>query len=142
MTRQETLLFLLRQAMGNGFEFRPWYENHTQREWPGMEEALRVMTTEGRLHGLIFSHEFARAFWKKGAQMSFVIPASTYKRINGKGEVITITRKPFTRRTIKANVWKYHLRQMAVSEDPLRYLRRFLPVHEEKIASEEYPATG
>ena len=51
--------------------------------------------------------------------------------MNGKGEVVTINRKPFTRRTIKADVWKYHLRQMAITDDPMRYLRRFLPTHED-----------
>jgi hypothetical protein len=38
-----------------------------------------------------------------------------------------VTRKPFTRRTIKPDVWKYHLRQMAAAEDPIDYLCRFLP---------------
>jgi hypothetical protein len=41
-----------------------------------------------------------------------------------------VTRKPFTRRTIKPDVWKYHLRQMAAAEDPFVYLRRFLPMQE------------
>jgi hypothetical protein len=59
------------------------------------------------------------------------VPAATYSRLNGKGEVVTINRKPFTRRTIKADVWKYHLRQMAMSEDPIRYLKRFLPTSED-----------
>lgn len=142
MTRRETLLLLVRQAMANGFEFRQWFQSNVLPEWPGPEEAVRILTTEGRLHGLVFSHEFARAFWKKGAQMNFVVPAATYDRINGKGQVVTITRKPFTRRTIKADVWKYHLRQMAVSEDPLRYLKRFLPIHEEITSPEDFSAAG
>jgi hypothetical protein len=142
MTRQETLLLLLRQAMANGFDFRVWYQAHVLPQWPGIEDAIRVVMSEGRLFGLVFSHEFARAFWKKGAQMNFVVPAATYERVNGKGQVMTISRKPFTRRTIKADVWKYHLRQMAVSEDPLRYLKRFLPIHEEMVAAEDYSAAG
>ena len=66
--------------------------------------------------------------------------------MNGKGEVVTINRKPFTRRTIKADVWKYHLRQMALSEDPLRYLKRFLPTHEDfnsqRLEAESLSAAG
>jgi hypothetical protein len=142
MTRQETLLLLVRQAMANGFEFRQWFQSHILPEWPGVEEAVRILMTEGRLQGLLFSHTFARAFWKQGAQMNFLVPGATYERLNGKGEVVTITRKPFTRRTIKADVWKYHLRQMAVSEDPLRYLKRFLPTHEELSAPETFSALG
>jgi hypothetical protein len=41
--------------------------------------------------------------------------------------VVQVTRKPFTRRTIKPDVWKYHLRQMANADDPIEYLCRFLP---------------
>src|SRR5277367_5819904 len=130
MTLHEFLLALIRQAQSNGFDFRPWYQAHISPDWPGPEEASALLATEGRFYSLVFSHEFALAFWKKGAQMHFVIPSTTYTRMNGKGGIETINRKPFTRRTIKANVWKYHLRQMAVAEDPIRYLKRFLPSHE------------
>ena len=131
MTRQETLFMLLSQAVANGFEFRRWYQATISMEWPGADESIELLATESRFYALVFSHEFARAFWKKGSQMSFIVPSVTYSRMNGKGEVETISRKPFTRRTIKADVWKYHLRQMALSEDPIRYLKRFLPTHEQ-----------
>jgi hypothetical protein len=48
-------------------------------------------------------------------------------RMNSRGEVIQVTRRPVARRTIKPDVWKYHLRQMAISDDPVAYLCRFLP---------------
>jgi hypothetical protein len=131
MTRKDTLVMLLNQAYSNGFEFRRWFTANFSTEWPGADEAVSLLSTEGRFYALVFSHDFARAFWKKGAQMNFIVPASTYSRMNGKGEVVTINRKPFTRRTIKADVWKYHLRQMAMSEDPIRYLKRFLPTSED-----------
>jgi len=47
--------------------------------------------------------------------------------VNGQGEVVQVTRKPFTRRTIKPDVWRYHLQQMAIADDPIDYLCRFLP---------------
>lgn len=130
MTRTETLLVLISQALANGFEFRRWFQTNISPEWPGSEEAVALLVTEGRYYSLVFSHDFARALWKRGAQMNFVVPSATYSRMNGKGQVVTINRKPFTRRTIKADVWKYHLRQMAITDDPLRYLKRFLPTHE------------
>ena len=139
MHRKETLLLLLLQAQSNGFDFRRWFQANISLDWPGLEEAVGFLTSEGRYYALVFSHDFARALWLKGAQMSFVVPSMTYSRMNGKGEVVTINRKPFTRRTIKADVWKYHLRQMAVSEDPMRYLKRFLPAHDElAVSSEEF----
>jgi len=131
MTRKDALLTLINQAHANGFEFRRWFQANISPEWPGAEEAVELLTTEGRFYSLVFSHDFARAFWKKGAQMSFIVPSVTYSRMNSRGEVETISRKPFTRRTIKADVWKYHLRQMAVIDDPVRYLKRFMPTHEE-----------
>jgi len=131
MTRKETLHILISQAHANGFDFYRWYQANIAADWPGTDEAVAILTTEGRFYALVFSHEFARAFWKKGEQMNFVVPAATYSRMNGKGQVVTINRKPFTRRTIKADVWKYHIRQMALSEDPIRYLKRFLPTHED-----------
>ena len=40
--------------------------------------------------------------------------------------MITVTRKAFTRRTLKSDAWMYHLREMAAREDPLEYIRRFV----------------
>jgi hypothetical protein len=131
MTRKEALHILISQAHTNGFDFRRWYLHNIGSEWPGNDEAVTLLTAESRFYALVFSHDFARAFWQKGAQMNFIVPAATYSRMNGKGQVVTINRKPFTRRTIKADVWKYHLRQMAMSDDPLRYLKRFMPTHDD-----------
>jgi hypothetical protein len=146
MTRKETLLALISQSHDNGFDFRRWYQANLSNEWPGVEEAVALLSTEGRHYALIFSHDFARAFWKKGAQMKFIVPSLTYSRVNGKGEVVTINRKPFTRRTIKAGVHVWHLRQMAASEDPIGYLNRFLPTWESaestRMEAEDLAPTG
>jgi hypothetical protein len=127
MNRKELLRLLLNQAQFNGFEFRRWFQTHIRPAWPGTEAALALLAEEGRHFTLLFSHDFARCFWRSGAHMSFQVPSVTYPRVNSSGDVIQVTRKPFTRRTIKADVWKYHLRQMAASEDPIDYLCRFLP---------------
>jgi hypothetical protein len=127
MNRKDILHLLLNQAQFNGFEFRRWFQSHVQPAWPGADPAITLLAAEGRHYALLFSHEFARCFWQSGAHMSFMVPAVTYPRINGRGEVVQVTRKPFTRRTIKPDVWKYHLRQMAAAEDPVKYLCRFLP---------------
>lgn len=128
MNRKEMLRQLLNQAQFNGFEFRRWFLSHVHSGWPGSEEALSLLASEGRYYTLLFSHDFARSFWKTGAQMSFIVPSITYPRVNGHGEVTQVTRKPFTRRIIKPHVWKYHIRQMAIADDPIEYLCRFLPI--------------
>ena len=75
---------------------------------------------------MLFSHDFARAFWRTGSQISFAVPATVYHRVNTRGDVIEVTRKPFMRRSNRPGVWKYHLRAMAASEDPIEYICRFL----------------
>lgn len=126
MNTKEILQSLLHKATFNGFEFRPWFQAHVRPDWPGTDQALTLLASEGRYYTLIFSHAFARYFWSSGSQIVFSVPGSTYSRVNSRGEVIEVTRKPFMRRTNKPGVWKYHLRQMAAADDPLEYLLRFL----------------
>jgi hypothetical protein len=136
MIRKEKLRMLLNQAQFNGFEFRRWFQVNVHPIWPGAEQALTLLSTEGRHFTLVFSHEFARCFWRSGAHMSFMVPSVTYPRITPQGDVVQVTRKPFTRRTIKPDVWKYHLSRMAVADDPIDYLCRFLPAHDQTTLHE------
>jgi hypothetical protein len=138
MNRKEILRLLLNQAQFNGFEFRRWFQSNIQAIWPGAEQALTLLSAEGRHYTLLFSHEFAHSYWRSGAKMSFTIPTITYPRVTPTGEVVYVTRRPFTRRTIKPDVWKYHLRQMAVADDPVNYLCRFLPVQDQAKVRETF----
>jgi hypothetical protein len=126
MTRQELLRIVIRQARANGFQFRKWYLAAIDPSWNSFDDAVDVLAQGRRYYSLLFAHEFANAFWKQGSQISFVVPAATYTRRDKEGRIVTVTRKPFTRRTLKADVWKYHLREMAANDEPLRYIRRFL----------------
>jgi hypothetical protein len=138
MNRKELLRLFLNQAQFNGFEFRRWFQSHVRPTWPGTEPAIALLAEEGRHYTLLFSHDFARFFWRSGAHMTFMIPSVTYPRVTGQGEVVQVTRKPFTRRTIKVDVWKYHLRQMAAADNPIDYLCRFLPAPDQvKLQSSE-----
>jgi hypothetical protein len=128
MNRKEMLELVVNHAQFNGFEFRRWFQLHVKRRWPGTEQALELLASEGRYYTLLFSHDFARCFWRAGAQIRFVIPSVTYERVTTSGDVVVVTRKAFTRRSVKRDVWGYHLRQMAAAEDPIEYLLRFLPV--------------
>lgn len=130
MNRKDALSQLVHHAQFNGFEFRRWFHTQVNTAWPGAEQALTLLAVEGRYYALLFSHDFARSFWRSGAQMSFAVPAMTYTRVNTRGDVIKVTRKPFTRRMVKRDVWKYHLREMAAAPDPIHYLCRYLPVND------------
>jgi hypothetical protein len=126
MTRQELLRIVIRQARTNGFQFRRWFLAAIDPSWNSFDDAVDLLAQGRRYYSLLFAHEFARAFWKQGSQISFVVPAATYTRRDKEGRIVTVSRKPFTRRTLKADVWKYHLREMAAHDEPLRYIRRFL----------------
>jgi hypothetical protein len=133
MTRQETLKILIQQARANGFEFRKWFKAHVEPGWVNMDEAVAVLGQGLRYYALLFSHDFASRFWQSGSQMSFVVPTVHYTRRDKNGKEVVITRKAFTRRTLKADAWRYHLREMAVADDPLAYIRRFLATREQLV---------
>jgi len=80
---------------------------------------------------LLFSHEFACSFWKQGTRVTFMVPSSTYTMRDKKGTLVEVKRKSHTRRRLKPDAWKYHLREMSCADEPLRYVRRFvLMAHE------------
>ena len=47
------------------------------------------------------------------------------------GSIGTVERKGHLRRMVREDAWRFHLKEMAVHEEPLRYIRRFLRVQEE-----------
>jgi hypothetical protein len=142
MTRKELLHLLVQQANDNGFEFREWYQGRISAEWTAPDAAIETLSRGGRYYALLFSHQFARSFWKPGKQMQFVVPTQEFKRLNRRGEEITVVRKAYTRRTLRGNAWEYHLREMAAVEEPLRYIRRFLITEEEVTPPKPNPRRG
>jgi hypothetical protein len=131
MTRLELLTVLVARARANGFDFRGWYTSRLGLPWISAEASLRLLADQRRYYALLFSHEFAYAYWKAGEAIVFTVPAQIYQRRLPNGKLITITRKPFQRRSARRTAWLYHLREMAAAEEPLRYLRRYLNIDEE-----------
>jgi hypothetical protein len=127
MTRFELLSALIRQARTNGFEFRKWYTGYVRLPWTGFEPAVQSLLEHRHYYALLFSHDFAQCIWKSGADITFVVPESFFRRRSPKdGTLIEVRRKPYTRRTGRPDVWKYHLQQLALAEEPLRYMRRYI----------------
>ena len=131
MTRVELLRAVIRQAKQNGFVFRTWYEARIGLPWTNLPAAVDVLAEQRRYYGLLFSHEFAEAFWKSGVKMTYLVPSTSFTTQTRNGKIITVERKPYTRRTNRPDNWKYHLREMAAHEEPLRYIRRFVVVAED-----------
>ena len=115
MTRFELLQLLVGQARANGFEFRKWYLAKLGLPWTTTREALEVLSAERRYYALLFSHDFACHFWKAGERITFQVPNQTFTRKMADGSVGTVTRKAYTRRSAREDVWRYHLREMALA---------------------------
>lgn len=131
MTRQGLLRILIHQAKNNGFNFSHWFQSNIDPTTKTFDEAIKTLAGGRRYYALLFSHEFAMSFWKGGEKMSFIIPSNSYTKHDRNGSLITVKRKAYVRRTTKPSAWMYHLREMAVHEDPLRYIRRFLIMEED-----------
>jgi len=131
MTRLDLLKILVGQARTNGFEFRRWYTARLGVPWISADAALALLDSQRRYYALLFSHEFASTFWKPGADITFQVPTQTFDRVMPDGSIATVTRKGFTRRSSRPDAWRYHLREMSVADDPLRYMRKYLAVDED-----------
>lgn len=142
MTRFELLQLAVARARANGFEFRRWYTTRLGLPWISADAALTLLDAQRRYYALLFSHEFASNFWKAGCDITFEVPASSFQRPMPDGSLRTITRKPFIRRSARRDVWRYHLREMALAEEPLRYLRRYLHIEEQLDPEPEAAANG
>lgn len=70
--------------------------------------------------------------------MTFQVPTQTFTRRMPDGTIGVVKRKGYTRRSARDDAWRYHLREMALAEEPLRYMRRYLRV-EEELNEEELP---
>jgi len=137
MTRLELLHLLVAQARANGFEFRKWYITRLGLPWTTTRDAIESLSAERRYYALLFSHEFASNFWKAGERITFQVPTQTFTRRKKDGTIGTVVRKGYTRRSTRDDAWRYHLRELAVAEEPLRYMRRYLRVEEELVLEDE-----
>jgi hypothetical protein len=144
MTRLDLLKILVGQARTNGFDFRHWFVTSLRRPWESPSAALAVIESQRRYYALLFNHDFAQSFWKAGQPITFQIPAQTFLRTMADGSVRVVKRKSFMRRSGRPDAWRYHLREMAIAEDPLRYMRKYLRVEDDLIDDLAIPvkATG
>lgn len=131
MTRLELLQLVVARARAHGFEFRRWYTGRLGLPWISAEAAIRLLEQQRRYYALVFSHEFASTFWKPGEDLTFDVPAQTFERVMPDGTKRIVRRKPFIRRSARPEAWRYHLREMALAEEPLRYLRKYLHIEEQ-----------
>ena len=131
LTRTELLHLVVAQARSQGFNLKRWYVERLGREWTETKAAVEALGAERRYYALLFSHEFAQSFWKAGSEMTLQMEARSFQRRMKDGSIGTVERKGHLRRMVREDAWRFHLKEMAVHEEPLRYIRRFLRVQEE-----------
>jgi hypothetical protein len=131
MTRLELLQLVIGRARANGFELRRWYTARLGLPWTNTADAIAMLDQHRHYYALLFSQEFATAFWKPGTEITFKVPEQTFQRRMHDGTIQTVQRKSFIRRSARKDAWRYHLREMALADEPLRYIRRYLNVEED-----------
>lgn len=74
------------------------------------------------LYGFIFSHDFAKAFWKL---QDLEDCYACKRKVVSKGYA-TACCGWVHENEIDGEVWQYHLQRMVLEKDPIRYLEKYL----------------
>ena len=108
MTKELILKKAIEKAIKNGWKpigiLEMWLDKHI-----GVHpDFMKAFINTGNFYDLIFSHDFAKAFWGEKIW----------------GELIDDPRYKNTIKNLEA--WEYHLREMVLEEEPLKYIEKFL----------------
>lgn len=82
------------------------------------------------LYALIFTFEFAKAFW--GEENLCMICGNKRGRSGYTIGVAVCVHCNNSQKDTTLEAWEYHLRQMVLNEEPLKYLERFLEAKNER----------
>lgn len=113
MTDKEILERAITKAKHNGFKKQePYYIYPDERLGILIGESVNNahVARVYNVNDIIFSHEFAKAFWKDKDDVTFI-----ESDINDMVEYEK-----------QKSSWKYHLQKMVVEEEPLKYIERYL----------------
>lgn len=79
---------------------------------------------------IIFSHDFAKAFFPKVIHTTkkVLIKSKNVSRVTPKGVIRFFVPEHYASKRGKTfgKTWQYHLQQMVLEEEPLKYLEKFL----------------
>jgi hypothetical protein len=110
---------------------RRWYTARLGLPWRNLRHATETLAAERRYYALLFSHDFAQHFWKAGVPITFMVPPNTFLRTCPDGSIATVAHRAYVRRSGRQDAWRYRLKQLALAEEPLRYMRRYLCIPDE-----------
>lgn len=125
MTNTETLTKAIEKAIKNGWKHPSMVDDKSKAEVFvyadssmvnfGYHLNNKIYYIGGNAeptNNLIYNHEFAKSLWGEELRHeTFIVPKELSKRFAGSGELDI---KP---------LWQYHLQQMVIADDPIKYLR-------------------
>lgn len=98
MTNQEILAQAIEQAIAGGWhtEVMTWYDND--------DRVLTYYTQTENPLLFLFNHDFAKALWNAPKMLAMDFTQPSFETRDGLSE------------------WQYHLQQMVIADDPIKYL--------------------
>lgn len=102
MNEREILQKAIEKAEKNGFKYG--------YDWKGRDEAIFWLNA---WHSLIFDHDFAKAFWGECSDKVNCLEPKRCCFYPDSG-------------LCSNQYWQYHLQQMVLEKEPLKYLEKFL----------------
>jgi len=131
MTNEQILKKAIEKAVKNGWK-PSQYEQYVELSLDSPESDIILLHNPRPYHSLIFSHNFAKALWKKqmahykltcnvcGNSFNFIDEFYNPKYCSDCGNKL----KKITE--YKTDAWQYHLQQMVLEKDKLQYIKKFL----------------
>ena len=115
MTHTEILERAIRKAVDGGWKFQPfgdrYFPNYLSAD--GLVGHIAATINDLRLNAVIFNHDFAKALW--GERLGI-----------GDGDITQEFEGISSFSTPPQPAWQYHLQQMVIAEDPIKYIGEHL----------------
>ena len=120
MKNKQILKKVIERAVKNGYQ---WHTLH----WS--QNRLK----EGVIEHIIFSHDFAKHFWGEGlhSEQNYeqVIIREEIPSIDENYEIVGVVKEDKIEMRGYLSIipyWQYHLQQMVLEEEPLKYIEKYL----------------
>ncbi len=113
MKPEKILRKAIEKAVKNGYKDTYGYLNGWRKRY--LQSYMSSVISSKDYYRIIFSHQFAKAFWGEDNCIF----------VKGQG-VYPIPAKDATQNVADLKIWEFHLQQMVLEKDPLKYLERFL----------------
>ncbi len=122
MTNEQILKKAIEKAEKNGFSYSNWAEDLRHVHFEHIDRFVGLVNTKV-YHTLIFSHPFARAFWGEKDywnETKCTCGGADFHLVSHDAHYINCAKSKAERG------YKFHIQQMVVEEDRLKYIEKFL----------------